>query len=441
MVLRITSCPAGRRLSTSSMTMRGRVTANGILAPHPAGKVRKLLLFAAVTAIVPILFVSLFTAALQLVWVLRDQKAAANTDFVGFWAPAKLLVHHRNPYDPVATQALEKSVGYMPQKGVTIRSPPLALPLILPLGVLGIKWAAFIWSVLILASVAATLELLWAMHGRPPNKIYMLGWIFPAVLCCFGAGQISAFVLLGVAGFVYFHRKNSFVAGLCVTACAIKPHLLLPFGAVLLTWTLTQRAWRLFLGASAAVAMSLAISLTFDPGVWSHYFAFLRSGPIGTEFIPVIGSLLRRAINWDQMWIQFLPAAVGVVWAIWYFRRNRENWDWRRHGSLLLLVSLLVAPYAWFFDEIIVLPAILHGMYTSAHRQRAVITFLAISCVALIEMLAGAPLYSREYMWTSTAWLCWYVLETRTDVTIRGSQKADLSATYTAGDQALHIGT
>jgi hypothetical protein len=246
-------------------------------------------------------------------------------------------------------------------------------------------------------------------------------------------------VLLGVAGFVYFHGKNPFVAGLCVAACAMKPHLFLPFGAVLLAWTLIQRAWRLFLGAIAALAMSLAISLPFDPALWSDYFGFLRSSPIGTEFIPVIGSLLRRAINWNQMWIQFLPAVIGVVWGIWYFRRNRENWDWRTHGSLLLLVSLLVAPYSWFFDEIVVLPAILHGMYASAHRQRAVIGFCAISCIALIEMLAGAPLYSGEYMWTSTAWLCWYIFETRRHTVVRGSEDSDFPGKFSPRVQTSKV--
>ena len=409
------------------------------LVPRAADTLRKFVLIVAVTAIAPVLFFSLFTTALDLVWILKDQKAAANTDFVGYWAPAKLLLEHRNPYDPVAAQALEKSVGYVPHEGVTIRNPPVTLPLVLPFGLLGIGGAAFIWSLFIAASVVVTVHIIRAIHGHPPNKIHMLGFVFPAALCCFGAGQISAFVVLGVAGFVYFHAKNPFVAGLCVAACAMKPHLLLPFGAVLLAWTFTHGAWRLFLGASAALAMSAAISLPFDPAVWSDYFVFLRTSPIGREFVPVIGSLLRLAIDWNQMWIQFLPAGFGVGWGIWYFRRNRDHWDWRRHGSVLLLVSLCVAPYSWFFDEIIALPAMLHAMYVSTDRQRASIGFCLISCIASLEMLAGAPLYSGLYMWTTPAWLCWYLLETRREVTIPGSDKADLSGRYSAGDQVLNI--
>ena len=91
---------------------------------------------------------------------------------------------------------------------------------------------------------------------------------------------------------------------------------------------------------------------------------------------------------------------------------------------MLLLVSLLVAPYAWFFDEIIVLPAILHGIYTSAHRQRAMIGFGVISSVALIEMFVGVPIYSGMYMWTTTAWLVWYLLETRCGAAIERLEDA-----------------
>jgi hypothetical protein len=120
------------------------------------------------------------------------------------------------------------------------------------------------------------------------------------------------------------------------------------------------------------------------------------------------------------MWIQFLPALLGVVWGIWYFRRNRQNWDWQIHGPLLLLVSLFVSPYSWFFDEIILLPAILHALYVSTNQQRAVIGFGLISSVALTEALLGAPLFSSFYIWTTTAWLAWYVLETRSSVGMRG---------------------
>jgi hypothetical protein len=408
-------------------------------ASRATERFRKFVLFAALTAIIPVLFVSVFTAALQFVWVLKNQKTAANEDFASYWAAGKLLVHHKNPYDSQSAQALEKSVGYIPHEGITMRNPPFALPLVLPLGLLGIQWAAFIWRVLIVVSIAATVHLVWVMHGRPRSKIHLLGFVFPAALCCFSAGQSSAFVLLGVAGFLYFHKRNPFVAGVCIAVCAMKPHLFLPFAGVLLFWTLTHRAWPLILGMCAALATSLAISLPFHSALWSDYFVLLRSNKIGTEFVPVIGSLLRLAIDWNQMWIQFLPAPIGVVWGVWYFRRNRENWDWRTHGSLLLLVSLLVAPYAWFFDEIILIPAVLHGMYVSTHRQRAVIGFCAISCVALIEMLLRVPITSDMYMWTTTAWFGWYVLETRQHAVIRGSEKADFPDRYSVGDQALNI--
>jgi hypothetical protein len=68
-----------------------------------------------------------------------------------------------------------------------------------------------------------------------------------------------------------------------------------------------------------------------------------------------------------------------------------------------------VAPYSWFTDEVVVLPAILQGIYTSARRGRSLISFGIIDGIALAAVVFGVSVGSGFYIWTSTAWLFWYL--------------------------------
>jgi hypothetical protein len=118
-------------------------------------------------------------------------------------------------------------------------------------------------------------------------------------------------------------------------------------------------------------------------------------------------------VDRHAFWPQFVPAAVGCAWALWYFRTRRDRWSWADNGALLLLVSVLVAPYAWFTDEAVLLPAILLGLYRASDADRSLLPFGLIAGIALIEVLAGVSLTSGFYLWTTPAWLAWYLFATR----------------------------
>jgi hypothetical protein len=111
-------------------------------------------------------------------------------------------------------------------------------------------------------------------------------------------------------------------------------------------------------------------------------------------------------------WIQYLPAAAGCIWALDYVRKQTAVWDWLHHGSLLILVSLLVAPYEWFTDTAIALPAILAAVYVC--RSQILLATLALASAAIeIQVLQGFPFHSKMYLWLAPAWLAWYLLATQ----------------------------
>ena len=82
------------------------------------------------------------------------------------------------------------------------------------------------------------------------------------------------------------------------------------------------------------------------------------------------------------------------------------------HGLLVLLVSAMCAPFGWFFDESMLLPAVLAGLYRAVEARRSILPLAAIGGAALVEALVGIQVTSPFYLWTTPAWLAWYLYAT-----------------------------
>jgi hypothetical protein len=79
----------------------------------------------------------------------------------------------------------------------------------------------------------------------------------------------------------------------------------------------------------------------------------------------------------------------------------------------VMLVSVLCAPYAWFTDESVLLPAVLAGMYRAMESRRSLVPIVVFAIAALVELYADVRITAWYYMWTAPAWLAWFVYATR----------------------------
>jgi hypothetical protein len=339
-------------------------------------------------------------------------KLAGGRDFVIYWATGQQLVHHANPYDGDAMIRIEQAAGLDATLKVGfMRNPPWGMTLAFPLGFIGLRVGAFLWSLLLLACLVVSVLMLWQMHGRPGNSLHWLGFSFAPALLCVSMGQTSLFALLGYVLFLRLHRSNQFLAGISLWLCALKPHLFLAFGVVLLAWVLVSRSYKILAGAAVALAASCAAIYCIDPAVWNQYAQMMRTYGIEKEPIPCLSVMLRLWISPQVMWLQYLPAVLGCAWALGYFWTRRHAWDWMKDGSPLMLVSLLTAPYCWIFDECLAIPALLQGAYLT--RFRPFLAVLALASVVIeIELMSGFKLFSTLYLWTAPVWLVWYLCAT-----------------------------
>jgi hypothetical protein len=218
-------------------------------------------------------------------------------------------------------------------------------------------------------------------------------------------GQSSLFVLAGIALFIRLHPQYPFLAGVALSLCAMKPHLLLPFGVVFIAWAVSRRAYSIVAGVTVALSLELLIACYFDHSILTHYRAMSASDGMASQYQPTLGRALQFAVDPHAVWLEFLPAIFGCAWAVWYFRWNSTSWDWLENGSLVLLVSLGVASYAWISDYVVLLPAIM----VAIQRKRSLVLLFALISISTLPLLRSTSIESPIYLWQSVLWLGWYL--------------------------------
>ena len=335
---------------------------------------------------------------------------AGSRDFVSYWATGRQLVHHANPYNRDAISAIEHAAGLDTRAVLIMRNPPWALPLAWPLGFLGLRVAATLWSLLLFACLLISVRIIRQIYGFPPNRLHWLALSFTPALICLTMGQTALFSLLGLVLFLRWHHSRPFAAGASLWLCALKPHLFLPFAAALAAWIVVARAWKLVAGTAAALALSSAVAALIDPRAWPDYTHLMRSPAVENEFIPCLASAIRQWTAPHAIWLQYLPAALGCLWALIYFWRRRAAWDWKTNASLLMLVSLAAAPYCWFYDQCLAIPALFQGACVT--RSRKLLAVLALAILIMDVEVCFVQIVSPLNLWTAPAWLIWYLFAT-----------------------------
>ena len=362
--------------------------------------------------------------AASLAYVLFSQAGALHAnvgarDSIAYWAAGRLLLQHQNPYDAAAVLHLERQQGYAEAKPLVLRTPPWSLFLVLPLGILNAFWAWIVWIGLSVGVLIWAVRATWRIFGegsRPPDFWIVIGYCFAPVPACLVAGQFGMVLLLGIVLFLLLERNYPFLAGAALVLPFAKPHLLSLMWLALGLWICRERKSRIAGGFLSAVALATAVALMFDPAILQHYPAMLQDAAIGNEFIPALSGVLRLLFLRPFFWAEFIPISLALLWCGWFYFVNRSNWNWRDQGLTLLVVSVLATPYAWFTDEVVLLPAMLQaGLWIYGARQRITMgtrvvlaLFVFLDLLLLLILAAKVPFATGIYFWSSLVWFSWY---------------------------------
>jgi hypothetical protein len=289
------------------------------------------------------------------------------TDFGVYYTAAHLFAGHQNPYSLPEVFAAQKALGFNQPIPVMFLCPPWVLAVIAPLGYLHSYVVAWLcWLALLIAAVAMASKLLMDVYfgslripevSYPSGYRYLFAFTFYPVLMALKFAQFSPLVFLGIAGCLHYQRKNRpFIAGLLLSMTLLKPHL------VLLLWLalLLDREWKI-LGTAAAVATLLStLTLLRYPAAFKDYHD-LMTGPYPPLTVSGMFAGIRGAFeNPNNYWLQYIPAAFGLIWIVFYWHKNRTNWTLTERLPALITASVMAAPYGYTHDQLLLMIPIVY---------------------------------------------------------------------------------
>jgi hypothetical protein len=300
-----------------------------------------------------------------LAWALRPTPGP-NTfiDFAAYWSAGRLLIEGGNPYGYERLLEIERSLGWDIPTPVVIWNPPWVIGLLAAVAWVPFAAAKWCWFAAHLAVLLLCPIWAWRLYGGAPRFMMAASFaallFFPCLLAVY-YGQISPVLLLALVGMLWsLEVKRDFLAGLFLSLGLVKPHLLYLVWLVMLLWVVRTRRFRVLLGGLTSFAALNAVALGFRPSIYQDYAAALEShyNPLIWK-TPTLASALQEALPGLPRWIAFLPllAAVLAVLALW--QRGASGFRWKEHLNFIVLGSVLTTLYAWSFDWVVLLPAVI----------------------------------------------------------------------------------
>jgi hypothetical protein len=346
-------------------------------------------------------------------------------DFAEYYTAGHLNLYGRNPYDGGNVRPFQHDLG-LRDTAIMMWNPPWTLTLVMPLGALPFRAAYALWVLLNLGLLVVAAELLWRGFGGPSGArgvAYVLTLSFVPTIFLIGSGQITAVVLVGLAGFLAAARAGRWgVAGAAGALTAVKPHLLGLFALMLVLDAIRARSGRRVVLAGLIVGLLACVPPTLaNPDVWNQYHAATTGGDSADHHglthwaPPLAGWWLRTGLGLPFA-AQFLPFAVAAVaFVVWYGRQPpTEASNVADRLPVVVGLSLLAAPYGvWQFDLVLLLVPVLATAARLARRPNpiaiavGVVVLLLANAAALAMMMNGAE--SKWYVWFAPVVLggCW----------------------------------
>jgi hypothetical protein len=274
--------------------------------------------------LIPVAFIGVIALSLsyQANWHLI---VAGLNDFPAFYCAPSLIAEHKL-YDPAAMAAKQAEVlGKSDVNIQFIRLPYLGAAM-WPFSLLPYRPAYALWQFCCLGAMSGFV-LLWP--AKRMVTLLLCCW-FPPTAASFANGQDVPFLLLWAAVATYLvHERKDFSAGLMLSLCAAKFHLLL-FLPVLV---IAARLWRLAFGMSIGSSVLVTVSFLVGGLNWPAELSRALENP---SVHPSLSSSLLA--NLQSLGIH--GAALGILVALIVLTSAAAVWFCARHKDFPLALGV-----------------------------------------------------------------------------------------------------
>lgn len=317
---------------------------------------------------------------IPLAWFVARGSLFTSWDFRNnLWGPAYLLVHGQSPYRVDTLFELGNAVWM-----------PAAIGLFFPLGWLPYQQAVNLWLVL---NILWFLLIVWICAGthRPSAPLLavalLLGFLFPPLVTHIWSGQISILISLVFLLAAYREERSPVLLTAFLLALGLsKPQLailILP-GFLVYTWKNLglRRAAQLLLGLAAWLLVLMVPLFLAFPNWLPDFLWAMRQNPSWAQ--PSSLYLLRTTFPaaGTFLWVVLLLLVSAINLRLWTVLPVREAMLWS------LVLTLLVTPYLWTWDFVLLLPLFMAALFRA--RSKASLAVLVggyLACLVVVTVM------------------------------------------------------
>jgi len=306
-------------------------------------------------------------------------------------------------YDGDAALALQRSLGRHESFPNLVWYAPHSLPLFCLFGALPYPVAWPVWLALQMILVFSCADRLWIHAGGPPEKRHhaaLFTCAFYPTLALAVWRQASAIVLAGLVTFLLAQRRRrDLLAGAGLALVALKPQLLYLAWLGILAWIGRTRRVGVLAGFGVTVATGMGLAFLLNPAFTIDYLHHLIHRPPDFLVGPSLGSQLRVLFGARHYGLQFLPAALGLVWfgATW---RRRAGQSLEDQLPALLAMSFVLSVFHWLPDLVVLLTWMIPTLATlvaGADRRARYAFLIPVLALSLATLVLHEWLYDQHF--------------------------------------------
>jgi len=322
-----------------------------------------------------------------------------NSDFFSFWLAGRMINSFEDPYSATAWEE-----GHKRYNSTWLSDPEFLYPLPLgvlfvPLSFLLLEQAFIIWVWITQILIVAAILILLRNFGSQ-RKHYILPLLFGLILfrpltSLIIGGQISAFLLLIFIIAAYLFEKNNwFWGGVVISLTLLKPNLGVLVVCLVIWFIIRQQKYKALAGICVCGITLFLLGVLISPTWVPQYLSILLTKYNQTfGFSPTIWGLtfFITNFNWNAALVSggiasclFLAFYLVTIWV-------KKSITPAQAISLAIPIMLLITPYIWPYDQILLVFPIVQTMVIMKKLQ---IKYLGTSMVFIGISIASYILYA-----------------------------------------------
>ena len=335
--------------------------------------------------------------------IARRQDFMANGDFFDHWLGGRLIWTSKNIYDPSVWLPEHEPLGNTINHNPVFPYPPIVAFVMAPFGLLPLSLASVSWVITSAGLIFLSTRLVLSLAGMHERLAYLLPatagvYLFRPVMVTLRNGQLGAvFLICAVLAFWFLTQRRWIAGGVALSLLVMRPPLGLPIIGMIGIWLFLKKRWE----ALGSIAISLAalalISWLRYPqwlGEWLKVgdTKLLKTFGYHPNIWGLSGLICKHDLTCTLAVGSFVMILIFLALVLLLARRTDES-DGGTALALMIPAGLLVTPYVWAYDQILlVLPilAVMIQTYRIGSRYLLTATIpLLMSCFALALLLGS----------------------------------------------------